>query len=103
MSESDAWSLTVWVFPFVAPAIACFLSYRGAQWGWLSYRGAQWGWAIFLSFMAALGWSLLMNFIFENPDEWALVLLVSIPWWPIVFGGAVLGCYMGKLMRQTEN
>jgi hypothetical protein len=93
MSESHAWSLTMWVLPFVSPVVAYFLAHRGLKWGW----------TIRLSVIAALGWLLLMNLVFEKPDEWALVLLVSIPWWPILLGGAVLGTFGGKLSRDTDG
>ena len=43
------------------------------------------------------------EFHLEEPDEWALVPLLSIPWWPILLGGAVVGNLIGKHTRQTEG
>ena len=50
-----------------------------------------------IAVIGSLALLLIGSLFVGKPDEWALVLLVSIPWSPFLLGGAFIGYWLGRL------
>ena len=86
MSDGDLWQLAVISSPLVSGTVARLLAPRGIS------RGSS----VPLSLVAGIAFLLIANLFVGRPDEWALVLIVSVFWWPFMIAGAFVGHAFGK-------
>ena len=93
MSDGEVWSLVVLSSPLVSGTVACLLGRRGPG------RSST----LTLGVVAALVYLLAANLFVGKPDEWALFLIVSIPWCIFFLVAAVVGDAIGRVLRNSPR
>jgi len=90
MTDGQTWTLLVLCSPVVSALAA----------GAMSAQHKRRGVTIPVAVIGSVALLLIGNLFVGKPDEWALVLLVSIPWLPFLLGGAFVGDWLGRLSSR---